>query len=81
MKPRIKLKLRLAEVIRLRGADIEPEGVLLGALRNDMRSVVVAGYDCEGKEYFASSHGDAAQILWLLERMRCVLLGNGEKRV
>ncbi|MFT0140762.1 hypothetical protein [Alloalcanivorax xenomutans] len=35
---------------------------------------IVIGYDAEGREYFASSEPDGADVLWLLERCKKALL-------
>jgi len=54
--------------------DIPPERVLNGALKADLESVVVIGYDADGNEYFAGSQGDMAESLWLVERFKHFLL-------
>ena len=68
---------RTAQVIRLGAVtrhDIPAEVVLEAARAAGMRCVVVAGYDADGEEYFASSIADGADVLWLLERMKLNLL-------
>lgn len=37
-------------------------------------SVVIMGWDKEGNEIFASSIADGGEVLWLLERMKLMLL-------
>jgi hypothetical protein len=48
--------------------DIPPERILNRALEAKLCEVVVVGYTEEGREYFASSHADAADVAWLLQR-------------
>lgn len=50
--------------------DIPPERVLNGALESELESVLVVGWQKNGQLYKASSTGDAAAILLLLEHMR-----------
>jgi hypothetical protein len=52
--------------------DIDPKTVLKEA--EHLESVVIVGYDPEGKEYFASSVADGGEVLWLLERAKLSLL-------
>lgn len=79
-KPRIKVKagsrpvpdvVRLDVVTRL---DIEPICVLDGAMEADLTHVVIAGYQADGSEYFASSMTDGGATLWLIERLKKRLL-------
>ncbi len=53
--------------------DLPPDRILEAAIGN-MESIIVVGYDKDGKEYFASSIADGAQCLWLLERCKKRLL-------
>ena len=53
---------------------IEPDEVLNGALDASLESAVVLGYGKDGGLYFATSIGDEAQILLLLEKSKRVLL-------
>ena len=53
--------------------DIPPDRVLESAI-GKMDTVIIIGYDDEGMEYFASSTGDATEMVWLLERMKLKLL-------
>lgn len=60
----------MSNVIKLRettGLDIAPDDVLDGA-KGCLQEILICGYDNEGKEYFASTTGDAKTILWLLKR-------------
>lgn len=43
------------------------EFVLRDAMKADLKTVVVVGYDQNGEEYFASSIGDGAEVCWLLQ--------------
>lgn len=68
---------RTAQVLRFQGItklDIPVDRVLDSALDEGLRCVVVLGYDTDGKEYFASSIADGADVLWLLERLKLRLL-------
>lgn len=53
--------------------DLPPDRVL-SAATGKLEGVILLGYDKEGNEYFASSYGDATEILWLLERCKKRLL-------
>lgn len=71
--------VRTAQLIRFRGItrlDLAPDDVL-GAAVGELSTVVVLGYDKDGKEYFASSVSDGADVLWLLERCKVNLLQVG----
>ncbi len=48
--------------------DQPADRVLDQALAKGMKSVVIVGYDRDGKEYFASSYADGADALWALQR-------------
>jgi hypothetical protein len=54
--------------------DLPAERVLQRALEADLQSVVVVGYDKEGREYFASSIADGGTANWLLDRCKMQLL-------
>lgn len=54
--------------------DIPAERVLRKALERGLTTVVIAAYDADGEEYFASSVSDGAEALWLLERCKKKLL-------
>jgi hypothetical protein len=53
--------------------EVPPDKVLKGAV-GCMNQVLVLGYDKEGEEYFASSWGDRAELLWLVERFKQQLM-------
>lgn len=55
--------------------DIEPNKVLESAV-DELESCVVIGYDKDGDEYFASSIGNDAEVLWLLERFKAFLIAD-----
>lgn len=59
--------------------DVPPERVLEEALSAGLGAVVIAGYDADGKEYFAASCEDGGETLWLLERMKLKLLRLGDE--
>lgn len=53
--------------------DLDPE-ILLDAARGELANVIIIGFTHDGDEYFASSQGDGAQVLWQLERAKHKLL-------
>ena len=53
--------------------DIPPDRVLEGA-NDKLESVVVIGNDKDGNLYFASSMGDNAHTLWIMEQAKQFLL-------
>ena len=53
--------------------DIPVDQILEGA-KGKMDTIVIMGYDKDGIEYFASSAADGGDVLWLLERLKKVLL-------
>ena len=68
---------RTAQVLRFHGItklDLPVDRVIDSAMDAGLRCVVVLGYDSDGKEYFASSIADGADVLWLLERLKLRLL-------
>lgn len=66
----------LKNVTRL---DIPADRVIDAAKEKALTAVVIIGYDPEGEEYFASSYADGGDVLWLLERMKKMLLEVPEK--
>lgn len=54
--------------------DIPAERVIDAAKSADLTGVVILGWDTDGKEYFASSIADGADVLWLMERLKLQLL-------
>lgn len=54
--------------------DLPAERVLTAALEAELTDVVIAGYDKDGDEYFASSVADGGSTLWLIERLKKMLL-------
>lgn len=60
--------------------DIEAEKVLDEAKKTGLSSVVVVGYTVDGEvEYFASSTGDGAEVVWLLERAKLMVLNMADE--
>ena len=53
--------------------DSNPDHILKPAI-GELSSVIIVGYDKDGYEYFASSLADAAQVVWLLERAKIILM-------
>lgn len=67
----------MGEVVELgciTSLDIPAERVLNAAVKKDLQSVVILGYDQEGQEYFSSSIADGGSVLWLMERLKKQLL-------
>lgn len=54
--------------------DIPVRQVLEEAIKADLSCVMVVGYTPEDNEYFATSMGDNAESLWLLERVKFDML-------
>ena len=54
--------------------DLSPESVLIGAINNGVKDVLVLGYDCDGQFYIASSTGYAPDLLMLVELARVELM-------
>jgi len=68
----------MGDLIELGGPtklDLPPDLILSKAL-GLLDSVVICGFDKEGKEYFTSSMADGGDTLWLLERCKLELLTN-----
>ena len=68
-------------ILKFRGIttlDIEPDKILNGALDENLESAVVLGYGKDGGLYFATSIGDEAHVLLLLEKSKRVLLETDE---
>ncbi len=58
------------------GADVvlPPEKVIDEAKKADLQTVVIIGFDADGREYFDSSVQSGGTVLWLLERTKLKLL-------
>jgi len=59
--------------------DLPAERVLEAAIEAGVTDVVLAGYDEDGNEYFASSVADGGTTLWLLERCKRQLLNGADE--
>ena len=53
--------------------DLDPD-VVLENTKGKLEGFLIAGYDKDGNEYFASTYADGGDVLWLLERMKLRLL-------
>ena len=53
--------------------DIDPIRALEGAANNNLQSVVVIGWDDEGRLSITMSHPDKAQVLYLIESAKALL--------
>ncbi len=58
--------------------NIPAERVLHQASLAGLRSAVVIGYDADGNFWFAGSHADGPETLWLLAKAQRALLEVGE---
>lgn len=50
--------------------EISVEDVLDGIDLNELDTVVVLGWDKDGREYFSSSTPNGMEIIWLMERIK-----------
>ena len=69
----------MGDVVQFKGItklDIDPNLVVNEIKNERLDSVIVLGYDKDGNEYFASSLADGGDVLWLLERMKIMLLSD-----
>ena len=49
--------------------------VLQEAIDNaELEGIVILGYRKDGNEYFASTYSDGGTVLWLMERLKVMLL-------
>lgn len=51
-----------------------PVDVVLDAAKGELEGVVLMGWKITGEEYFASTYADGGTVLWLVERMKKMLL-------
>lgn len=54
--------------------NIPAERVLNTALERNLDSVIILGYDKEGGEYMSSSMASGPEIIWLMERLKHILI-------
>ena len=47
---------------------------VLDAAKETLEGVVIMGWTTDGEEYFASTYSDGGTVLWLVERMKKMLL-------
>ena len=59
--------------------NIDPKRILAMAYGADLKDVIVIGYDPNDNYYFSSSVADGGEILWLLERLRHLLMTTSVK--
>lgn len=67
----------MSTIIRFPGVtklDVPVDTVLTKALENNLKSAIVLGWDQHDEGYYASSVAEGAEVLWLLESMKYVLL-------
>lgn len=51
-----------------------PLDTVLDAAKETLEGVVIMGWTTNGEEYFASTYSDGGTVLWLVERMKKMLL-------
>lgn len=61
----------LGNITRL---DLPTDRVLDQAKNSCSKGVIVIGWDDDGDLYFASSHADGGEVLWLIEKAKQALL-------
>ena len=66
--------VRLPCITRL---DLDPDMIMEEAA-GKLKTVVLLGYDKDGKEYFASSVADGGTVMWLMERVKALLLNQAD---
>ena len=54
--------------------DIPPEKILNSAIKAEITTAVVVGWDKNGELYFTSSVSDGGEVLWLLEIAKKALM-------
>lgn len=60
--------------------DIPVDRVLESA-KGCLDEVVIIGYDANGEFYFATNRADGADVLWLLEKAKQVILNVGSRDI
>lgn len=66
-----------AEIVLFNGItrlDLPADRVLEAVLKEDLESVVIMGYTKDGAEFFSSSIANGPDVLWLIERLKTLLL-------
>jgi len=51
-----------------------PVDRVLDAAKETLEGDVIMGWTTDGEEYFASTYADGGTVLWLVERMKKMLL-------
>lgn len=54
--------------------EIPCEKLLKKAIDSNLTTVLILGYNKDGSLYFASSHADGGDIMWLMEKAKKELL-------
>jgi hypothetical protein len=54
--------------------NFEPKVILGGAMRNNLESCLVLGWDAEGAIFISSSMSSYADCLWLIEQAKRTIL-------
>jgi hypothetical protein len=65
-----------AEIVRFPGIttlDLDPDLILREAV-GKLEGCVIAGFDKAGRQYFASSYADGAEVVYHLERAKWLLM-------
>lgn len=70
----------MAKILKFNGEtrlDIDPDDIL-DAAKGNLKSALLIGYDVNGALYIASSSGDKAESLWLMECCRKIMMEDVE---
>jgi hypothetical protein len=59
------------------GMDMDPDRVLRAA-EGRLKKVLILGITKDGLEYFAGSLSDGAEVLWMMERLKWLMLRAAE---
>lgn len=69
----LPVKAKVFEFSGITKLDLNPDRTLRAQI-GKLQGFVIAGYDKEGNEFFASTYADGGNALWLLERCKTELL-------
>lgn len=53
---------------------VEPEQILADARKAELEDVIVIGRTRQGREWYATSTSSGPEVLWLIERLKFILL-------
>jgi hypothetical protein len=70
----------MSNVISFRGVtklDLDPDTVLENT-KGMLDRFVIIGYDKDGDYFFSSTMGDGGDVLWLMEKLKALLMEAGK---